>query len=124
MSAICCSYLSFCSPTVRSLELEVFGPLGVALLVGAAPAPPAPRADGRALARRRAQRLSYAIWGVVGGQGVDLQALLDCQSTSDRLRLALLRMREVDSVADLGDVQSAQTYLHDSQQGRNPSNGD
>ena len=46
-------------------------------------------------ARRRAQRLSYAIWAVIGGQGVDLQPLLDEQSTSDRLRLALLRCRDV-----------------------------
>ena len=46
-------------------------------------------------ARRRAQRLSYAIWAVVGGAGVDLQPLLEAPSTSERLRLALLRMRAV-----------------------------
>ena len=45
--------------------------------------------------RRRAQRLSYAIWGVIGGQGVEYQPLLDESSTSDRLRKALLRMRDV-----------------------------
>jgi hypothetical protein len=46
-------------------------------------------------ARRRAQRLSFAIWGVVGGEGVQLQPLLDTSSTKDRLRLALLRIRDV-----------------------------
>lgn len=46
-------------------------------------------------ARRRAQRLSYAIWAVIGGQGVEMQPLLDTASTADRLRLALLRMRDV-----------------------------
>ena len=46
-------------------------------------------------ARRRAQRLSFALWAVIGGQGVELQPLLDTGSTSDRLRMALLRMRDV-----------------------------
>lgn len=45
--------------------------------------------------RRRAQRLSYAVWAIIGGEGVELQPLLDVQSTSDRLRFALLRCREV-----------------------------
>ena len=45
--------------------------------------------------RRRAQRLSWAVWGVIAGQGVELQPLLDASSTSDRLRMALLRMRDV-----------------------------
>ena len=47
------------------------------------------------LERRRAQRLSFAIWAVIGGQGVELQPLLDSSSTSERLRMALLRMRDV-----------------------------
>jgi len=56
-------------------------------------------------ARRRAQRLSYAIWTAVGAEGVlsrrfkwgvaHLQPLLLAPSTSDRLRMALLRMREL-----------------------------
>ena len=46
-------------------------------------------------ARRRAQRLSFAVWAVIGGQDVQFQPLLDASSTSDRLRLALLRMRDV-----------------------------
>jgi Lon protease-like protein len=45
--------------------------------------------------RRRAQRLSWAVWAVIGGEGVRLQPLLEVQSTSDRLRLALRRMRDV-----------------------------
>ena len=46
-------------------------------------------------ARRRAQRLSFAIWSVIGGENVELQPLLDVRSTSDRLRFALLRCRDV-----------------------------
>ena len=46
-------------------------------------------------ARRRAQRLSYAVWAVIGGNGVELQPLLDESSTAERLRLALRRMRDV-----------------------------
>ena len=46
-------------------------------------------------ARRRVQRLSYAVWSVIGGQGVDLQPLVEVESTCDRLRLALRRMRDV-----------------------------
>ena len=46
-------------------------------------------------ARRRAQRLSFAVWAVIGGQGVELQPLIDAHSASDRLRMALLRMRDV-----------------------------
>ncbi len=51
-------------------------------------------------ARRRAQRLSYAIWAVIGGQGVDTQPLLEEESTSGRLRSALLRMRAMKAVVD------------------------
>ena len=46
-------------------------------------------------ARRRAQRLSFAIWSVIGGENVELQPLLDVRTTSDRLRFALLRCRDV-----------------------------
>ena len=46
-------------------------------------------------ARRRAQRLSYAIWAVIGSDGSELQPLVEAQSTCDRLRLALRRMRDV-----------------------------
>ena len=55
--------------------------------------------------RRRAQRLSYAVWTVIGDEGLlsrrfkwgvaHLQPLLEAEGTSDRLRLALLRMREL-----------------------------
>ena len=46
-------------------------------------------------ARRRAQRLSFAIWAVIGGDGSELQPLVEAESASDRLRLALRRMRDV-----------------------------
>jgi len=47
-------------------------------------------------ARRRAQRLSYAVWGVIGVATDDaVQPLLEVGSTSDRLRRALVRMREI-----------------------------
>ena len=45
--------------------------------------------------RRRAQRLSYSIWTVIRQENGDLQKLLEVPSTSDRLRLALLRLREL-----------------------------
>ena len=45
--------------------------------------------------RRRAQRLSYAIWAVIGGEGAEQQPLLEADSTADRLRIALRRMRDV-----------------------------
>lgn len=51
--------------------------------------------------RRRAERLSWVVWQVIAGErmtltsddGWHLQEVLDSQSTADRLRLALLRMR-------------------------------
>ena len=46
-------------------------------------------------ARRRAQRLSYAIWAVIGGQGVELQPLVEAESANERLRMALRRIRNV-----------------------------
>ena len=45
--------------------------------------------------RRRAQRLSYSIWIVLKEPGLDLQPLLDTESTTDRLRMVLLRLREL-----------------------------
>lgn len=56
-----------------------------------------PTDHARVPVRRRVQRLSFAIWGVIAGQGVALQPLLDACSTKDRLRMALLRMRDVMS---------------------------
>jgi hypothetical protein len=52
-------------------------------------------------ARRRAQRLSYAVWGIIGGQGVDFQPVLEASSAADRLRLALRRMRDVAAELDV-----------------------
>lgn len=46
-------------------------------------------------ARRRAQRLSFSIWTMIRDQNRDLQRVLEVSSTSDRLRLALLRLREL-----------------------------
>ena len=54
-------------------------------------------------ARRRAERLSYAIWTIVGNQkvgvnaqgGSPLQAVLEVDETADRLRMVLRRLREV-----------------------------
>ena len=45
--------------------------------------------------RRRAQRLSYAIWAIIGGEGAEQQPLLEAHSSADRLRIALRRMRDV-----------------------------
>ena len=46
-------------------------------------------------ARRRAQRLSYSVWLVIREEGLELQPLLETASTSDRLRMALIRLREL-----------------------------
>ena len=46
-------------------------------------------------ARRRAQRLSFTIWCMIRAENHDLQKVLETQSTSDRLRLAVLRLREM-----------------------------
>ena len=46
-------------------------------------------------ARRRIQRLSFVVWSMIkdrDGSG-DLQIVLEAASTSDRLRMALLRLR-------------------------------
>ena len=46
-------------------------------------------------ARRRAQRFSYSIWAMIREENADLQAVLEANATSDRLRMALLRLREI-----------------------------
>ena len=45
--------------------------------------------------RRRAQRLSYSIWAMVREDNRDLQAVIETKGTGDRLRSALLRLREL-----------------------------
>ena len=45
--------------------------------------------------RRRAQRLSFSVWAMIRAQNRDLQRVIEATSTSDRLRLALLRLREL-----------------------------
>ena len=46
-------------------------------------------------ARRRAQRLSFSIWQVIANYwaGLELQPVLEVESTSDRLRMSLIRLR-------------------------------
>ncbi len=46
-------------------------------------------------ARRRAQRLSNSIWLLIGDESADLQPALEARSTSERMRLALERIREM-----------------------------
>jgi hypothetical protein len=58
------------------------------------PEPYAPL-DPRYPTRRRAERLSFSLWLVIREEGLDLQPLLEATSTSDRLRMGLLRMREL-----------------------------
>ena len=45
--------------------------------------------------RRRVQRLSFIIWAVLGQDNEDLLRALETTSTRDRMRLALLRLREL-----------------------------
>ena len=45
--------------------------------------------------RRRATRFSYAIWAVISPEGEELQPVLEAEGASERLRLALLRMRDL-----------------------------
>ena len=40
-------------------------------------------------------RLSFTIWCMIRAENHDLQKVLETQSTSDRLRLAVLRLREM-----------------------------
>lgn len=45
---------------------------------------------------RRAARLSYAVWAVIGAQdGAPLQRVLETTSTAERLRFAVLRIRRM-----------------------------
>ena len=44
-------------------------------------------------ARRRAARLSYAVWALLAGDGAPLQRVLETTSTAERLRFAILRIR-------------------------------
>ena len=55
--------------------------------------------DARYPARRRAQRLSYAVWPVLANYwgSLELQPALEAESTSDRLRQVLLRLRALTS---------------------------
>lgn len=46
-------------------------------------------------ARRRAQRLSFAIWALIRQENSDLQQVLELTSTTDRLRLAVRRIRDL-----------------------------
>ena len=46
--------------------------------------------------RRRAQRLSFAVWVLIaGGDNELLQRALEAPSTADRMRMAMLRLREL-----------------------------
>ena len=61
--------------------------------------------DERYPPRRRAQRLSYSIWQVIAAYwgGLELQPALEVESTSDRLRMALLRLRALaEQIKDKG----------------------
>ena len=52
-------------------------------------------------ARRRAQRLSFAVWALIaGGDNAAVQRALEATSTADRLRTAMLRLRELRSEAE------------------------
>lgn len=62
----------------------------------AAPASAFVAADSeRYPALRRATKLSYAIWAVIRDGDEPVQHVLEAASTSERLRLALLRLREI-----------------------------
>ena len=56
------------------------------------PLPEEPADSGYPL-RRRAMRLSYAIWTMLSEEGAPLQRVLEVKSTAERLRYAVLRMR-------------------------------
>ena len=55
--------------------------------------------DERYPPRRRAQLLSYSIWPILANYwgGLELQPALEAESTSDRLRVGLLRLRALKS---------------------------
>ena len=51
--------------------------------------------------RRRAQRLSFAVSALIaGGDNAAVQRALEATSTADRLRTAMLRLRELRSEAE------------------------
>ena len=47
------------------------------------------------LARRRAQRFSFALWATISRDNRDLVRALETTSTAERLRLAMRRLREL-----------------------------
>merc|ERR1711871_1814768 len=55
--------------------------------------------DPRYPVRRRAHRLSFSAWQVLANYwgGLELQPALECESTTDRLRMVLLRLRALAS---------------------------
>ena len=59
------------------------------------PEPYVPHSPELYPSRRRAQRLSFALWTLIRQENRDLQPILEVQSTSDRLRMAILRLREL-----------------------------
>ena len=79
----------------RAADLEaisLFNP-GVAREANEPLYPPCDGPDKGYPLRRRAQRLSYAIWTLLSQDPVELQRVLETPSTSERLRMALLRLR-------------------------------
>ena len=79
----------------RAADLEavsLFNP-GVAREAREPLYPPCDGPDEGYPLRRRAQRLSYAIWTLLSRDTDELQRALEAPSTSDRLRMALLRLR-------------------------------
>ena len=56
--------------------------------------------------RRRAQRLSYAIWMTISRSDDELQRALEAPSTADRLRMALQRLRQLrQELAEASDTE-------------------
>ena len=62
--------------------------------------------DAACPVRRRAERLSWLIWAIIGDQKVGVNAyggspyqpLIEAEGTAERLRLALLKIREIRKV--------------------------
>ena len=69
----------------------------------ASPPPTFVRLDGAYPPRKRAERLSWAVWAVIGDQKVGVnsfggspyQPLIEAESTAERLRLVRLRLHEL-----------------------------
>ena len=51
--------------------------------------------DPRYPARRRAQRLSFSVWNMIRRENGELQRVLELPSTAERLRAAILRLRQM-----------------------------